>query len=234
MTLSDGITMVLRGTGLSENASDLQDQARDYLSFVAAEVMADIPWWFLDRTTTFNTVDGTRSYQPISGNISNWWSFVDETNNRPLNIVGPDEYDALDPDQTNSGTVEAVYPSGLDATTGYPVVELWRTPSAVATIRVRYRIDIPKFTDTQDDDEFYVLGFPRIFENILVHGARSLYLEDEGDETQSAREFERQERLLKLARRQSVRQAGNQRYPPRRRNEDGLVLHHGTGTVTAP
>ena len=112
MTLSQAITTVLKRVGLSTAAGELQDQARLYLGMVVAEVSPLADWWWLDRTTTFSTVASTRTYTPISGNVAAWFSFVDQSNNRTLAIVGPDEYDALDLDRDDAGTVESVFIGG--------------------------------------------------------------------------------------------------------------------------
>lgn len=233
MTLSQAITTVLKRVGLSTAAGELQDQARLYLGMTVAEVSPLSNWWWLDRTATFATVASTRVYTPISGNVAAWYSFVDQTNSRTLDIVGPDEYDALDLDRDDSGTVKAVFLGGLDTSTGYPTVELWRTPSAVATIRVRYRQDISAWSSDNDSSELLALGIPRIMENVLIYGASALYMDEEGDEGSAAKEDARYNQALSLALRQNSRQQGNRRYPPlRNRAGDGLSLRIGTDTVT--
>ncbi len=233
MTQIQAIKTVLKRVGLSTANSELQDQARLYLSMVVAEVSPLADWWWLDRTATFDTVASTRTYTPISGNVAAWFSFVDESNNRTLDIVGPDEYDALDLDRDDAGTVEAVFIGGLDSSTGYPTIELWRTPSAAATIRVRYRRDV-LLDISQDNNELLVIGIPRIIESVLIYGASALYLDEEGDEGSAAKEDARYSQALSLALRQNSRQQGNRRYPPlRNRAGDGeLVLRVGTDTVT--
>ena len=233
MTQIQAIKTVLKRVGLSTANSELQDQARLYLSMVVAEVSPLADWWWLDRTATFDTVASTRTYTPISGNVAAWFSFLDESNNRTLDIVGPDEYDALDLDRDDAGTVEAVFIGGLDSSTGYPTIELWRTPSAAATIRVRYRRDV-LLDISQDNNELLVIGIPRIIESVLIYGASALYLDEEGDEGSAAKEDARYSQALSLALRQNSRQQGNRRYPPlRNRAGDGeLVLRVGTDTVT--
>ena len=233
MTQIQAIKTVLKRVGLSTANSELQDQARLYLSMVVAEVSPLADWWWLDRTATFDTVASTRTYTPISGNVAAWFSFVDESNNRTLDIVGPDEYDALDLDRDDAGTVEAVFIGGLDSSTGYPTIELWRRPSAAATIRVRYRRDV-LLDISQDNNELLVIGIPRIIESVLIYGASALYLDEEGDEGSAAKEDARYSQALSLALRQNSRQQGNRRYPPlRNRAGDGeLVLRVGTDTVT--
>tara|TARA_R100000306_G_C4370155_1_gene139579 strand:- start:154 stop:861 length:708 start_codon:yes stop_codon:yes gene_type:complete len=235
MTLAQAITLVLRRTGLSTSVEGLQDQARTYLSLSVAEIVPMVPWWWLDRTTTFATVASTRTYSPVSANVTAWHSFVDVTNDRPLTIVGPDEYDLLDLDQGDTGTVEAVFLAGMDTSTGYPEIELWRTPSAVATIRVRYRIDIDEWTSSNDASDFITLGIPRIVESILVHGATALYMEEEGDDSSARLERARHQAALAMARRQHGNMQGNRNYPPIRNRAGGdLFLRIGSGAASAP
>lgn len=214
MTLGQALTRVLRRVGLSTTTAGFQDKARDYINLVLSEVVPDVPWWWLDRTTTFSTSNGTRTYQPVSGNVTAWWSFVDATDERPLEIVGPDEYDASDLDRSETGTVEKVFLAGLDTTTGYPVVELWRTPNSTNTIRVRYRADIDEWTSANDDTDLLVLGIPRIIESVLISGATAYYLEEEGDEGGAKREGENFARVLQIAKRQNIQMQGNRKFMP--------------------
>lgn len=234
MTLSEAITRVLRRANLSSNNATYQDKARDYINRILSEVCPDVPWWWLDRTTTFDTTASTRTYQPVSGNVTAWWSFVDETNSRPLEIVGSDEYDASDWDQSDTGTVEKVFIAGLDTTTGYPVVELWRTPDTTGdTIRVRYRADIDEWTSSNDSTDLLTLGIPRIIESVLVSGATAYYLEENGDDSGAAREGKNFDRVLQIAKRQNIQMQGNRRYPPAVPPDTDLWIPIGT-TLAVP
>ena len=302
MTLTKAITLLLNRVGISTSVDDNRDRGRQYMSLQLVEDLALVPYWFLDRTTTFKTtltftitgatgtfsvgetvtggtsletavVDShdttngllyvysesgdftaaetitgdsssktatyssaaeTRVYSPISGQVSAWWSFYDETNESPIEIVGKDAFDLLQRDQTETGTVEAAYIAGLDATTGYPEVELWRTPATTnETMRVRYRIDIAEWTSSNDASDMSVLGVPRAVENVLIFGGAALFLEDEGDEGSAAVERGRHAKAVKAARAQGRQMQGNRRYPPRRdRDEDELTIKVGTDTVT--
>lgn len=176
--------------------------------------MPMVPWWWLDRTTTFATVASTRTYNPISGNVTAWWSFVDETNNLTLDIIGPDAYDSYDPDRSESGNPRAVYVSGVDDTTGYPAVDVFPLPDAANTIRVRYRLEIAAWTSSDDATELSVLGVPRIIESVLIYGATSLYLEDEGDDGGAGVESQNFQRALMAAKEQNLAMQGNKKNRP--------------------
>ena len=303
MTLTKAITLCLNRVGISTSVDDNRDRARQYMSLQLVEDLALVPYWFLDRTTTFKTtltftitgasgtftvgetvtggtsletavVDShdttndllyvysesddftaletitggtsavtatyasaaeTRVYSPISGQVSSWWSFYDETNEWPIEIIGRDKFDLLQRDQSDTGNVEAAFIAGLDADTGYPEIELWRTPGTTnETIRVRYRIDISEWTSSNDASDMSVLGVPRSVENVLVFGGAALFLEDEGDEGSAAVERGRHGKAVKAARAQGRQMQGNRRYLPRRkRYDDELIIRIGTDQVSA-
>jgi hypothetical protein len=232
MLLSGAISLVIRRVGLDEDTTEHRDRARDYLSFSLAEVMPLVEWWWLDQTASFTTVSGTRDYTPFATNITTFFSFTDVTNNRPLDIIGADIYDQIDPDQDDSGTVETVYLGGIDTTTGKYLISLWRTPSdSTTSIRIRYKADIDEWTSANDGTELRALGIPRVVENVITHQATSLYLEEEGDITQADRESQRQGRALESALEQNSKQQGNRRYPPIRNRGDESIIRFGTDAV---
>jgi len=234
MTLSEGITRVLNRVGLSDTTSEFKDRARDYMNQMLAETVPLVDWWWLDRTTTFNTVASTRTYTPVATNVTAWYSFFNETDQRPIVIVGPDEYDLSDIDRSEEGTVDKVFLGGQDTTTGYYTLELWRTPSSVVTIRIRYKADVAEWTSSNDSSEFFALGIPRIMESVLVYGAAALYMEENGDDSGAGREGGNLARALDAAKKQNVAQQGNRRYIPLPADQvrDGLISV-GTDTVTA-
>ncbi len=232
MLLSDAIALVLSRAGLDPDTTAYKNRARQYLSLGLAEVAPKADWWWLDRTTTFTTTSGTRDYTPITTNVSAFHSFTDVTNNRLLDIISATMYDDIDPDQDDSGTIEAVYIGGIDPTANEFQISLWRTPSNSSTsIRIRYRADIDEFTASDDGSDFLSLGIPRIIENVITHHATSLYLEEEGDMAQAGRESQRQYEALGAALEQNGNQQGNRRYPPIRNRRDDFVIRHGTDAV---
>jgi len=231
MTLSEGITLVLRRAGLSTSASELRTRARAYLSFALAEVVPLVPWWWLDRTTTFSTSASTRTYQPVSGNVTAWYSFVDQTNDQTLTIVGSDTYDSIDVNRDETGDPEIVFLAGLDTSTGYPVVELWRIPDGTFTIRARYRADINEWTSSNDDSDFLTLGLQRILETVVIHGDTAVLQEEEGDDSAAAAEAGRQSRAVQLAQRQNLLMQGNRGAPPVRMQGGDMPLIKVSSTL---
>lgn len=234
MTLAQAITRVLSRCGLSTTSTTYKDRAREYINQILAEIAVDVPWWWLDRTTTFDTVSGTRTYQPVSGNVTAWHSFVDTTDERALVIVGPDEYDMADLDRDETGNVDLVFIGGIDTSTGYPTVELYRIPDSTNTIRVRYRADIDEWTSASDDLDLLSLGVPRIIESVLISGATAYYLEELGDDSGSGRESGNFDRTLSLAKKQNLAMQGNRRFAP----DDGfetndLMINVGSDVVVA-
>ena len=225
MLLSDAITLVLQRTGLSVSVDETRDNARRYLSMATTDLLSmDEPWWWLDRTTTFTTTASDRTYTPISAQVTAWYSFVDQSNDRALDIVGSNAYDSNDLDLSETGDAELIYIAGLDSSTGYPIIEISPTPGTTGdTIRVRYRVDIPAFTSSNDDTDLSVLGLPKIAENCIIFGASSLYLDEEGDSSSAAREAVRHDRCVAMAASQNRHMQGGRRFPPRRGGERPLI-----------
>jgi len=234
VTLTQLITRVLRRTGLSTSDTEYQGIAREYINQILAEVMPMVPWWWLDRTTTFATVASTRTYSPVSGNVTNWWSFVDETNNRTLDIIGPDSYDSFDPDRSETGNPRAVYVSGVNTSTGYPEIDLFPLPDAANTIRVRYRAEIAEWTSSNDATSLSALGIPRVMESVLLYGATSLYMEDEGDDGSSGVESSNFQRALRAAKEQNLAMQGNKKNRPVGVLEDNPTLINVDSTLAVP
>ena len=188
---------------------------RGYFDQIIIEILPLVNWWWLDKTTTFATVASTRSYQPVAGNVTAWWSFVNETENRPMTIIGADGYDVADPDRSDTGSARAVFISGMDATTGYAVVDLFPLPDVADTIRARYRLDIATFTSANDATDLTILGLPEIIQNLMMYGGAAFYMEESGDDSGSRRErVGNYQRVLTAARKQNVAMQGNRRYVP--------------------
>ena len=235
LLLSKGITLVLRRTGLSISNGDLQDRARDYLGLSLSELVNDgTQWKFLDITDTFTTVSGTRDYTPIATNVASWVNFVDQSNGRPLDIIGSNEYDSIDPELDDSGTIEKVYVGGIDGTAQENEISLWRTPSNSSTvIRYRYLQDIQAWSSANDASTFLQLGVPRIVEKAILHGAASMYLEETGDLEMADRESQRYARAYAAARAYNGAQQGNRQYLPiRNRGGEEYTINISTDQVS--
>ena len=184
-------------------------------------------------TSTYVSREYTRVYTPISGPVTEWFTFTNETDNEPIDIVGSERYDALDWDRDDEGSVRAALVGGMDDDTGYPQIELWRTPGTTnQTIRVTYEADIAEWTSSNDDSTFLALGVPRIIERCIIYGAVSLYLEESGDDTGSEREAGNFVRTLRRCKRQNRRMQGNRAAPPIR-DTDTLVINFGTSLAVA-
>lgn len=164
-------------------------------------------------TATYKSSVNTRVYTPIDGYVGAFWSFMDETNEQPISIVGPDKYDLLDEDRSLTGNVYKALIGGVDETTGYPVVALYYTPDTTnVIIRVRYQVAISTWAEANDSDSFMKLGIPQTGESALVYGATKLFLQEKGDEQGAQREANELERAIVLMKRQNLLQQGNRRY----------------------
>lgn len=188
------------------------------------------------ETAVYVSDTETRVYTPVSRRVTNWWSFVDETHDRTLGIIGADTLDALDPDRGDPGTVEAIRIGGMDDDTGNPELEPWRIPSTTGTvIRARYAMDIADWTSANDASTMQVLGIPRVFENVLLFGASMLYLEEKRHGAMAKTEAKNKAAALDAAQKWNWRMQGRRRYPPKTYSErrDGVTYSISTDTVTA-
>tara|TARA_Y100000034_G_scaffold132859_1_gene196871 strand:- start:122 stop:1048 length:927 start_codon:yes stop_codon:yes gene_type:complete len=173
-------------------------------------------------TATYSSRAYTRVYRPVSGPVTNWWSAKDESNDRPISIIGPDDYDNADIDRDEENDIQALFVGGLNTNTGYPELEAFPTPGTTGdTIRIRYRIDIAAWTSANDSATLQVLGIPRSIESLLIYGASGLYLEENRHYQMAKVESVNAERALASARSQARRMQGNRRYLPRRRRGGG-------------
>ena len=186
-------------------------------------------------SATHSSTANTRTYTPISGPVTSWWSAVNVTEDEPITIVGPDRYDGLDFDRDETGTVEAVYIGSMDATTGYPILELWRTPDTTnETMRVRYHMDIAAWTSSDDSSSMQVLGIPRILESVIQYRAEQLYMEEERNFDGSAIARNNYNQAMAAAIKQNRSMQGRRRYARKGAYEEGeLTIGIGTDTVTA-
>ena len=186
-------------------------------------------------TATYKSTTPTRVYKPVSGNVSAWHSFVDETNSNPIQIVGYDQYDLLDLDRSETGSIVAALVGGMDAATGYPTVELHPSPdTSNETIRVRYRQAATAWTSGNDSTELMVLGIPQVLEMALVHGAAKLYLEEKRDIDAASIAAQEMNFLLQLAKKQNLEMQGNRHYPAESgEGQPGFGISIGTGEAVS-
>ena len=185
-------------------------------------------------TATYASSATTRVYTPVSSAVTAWWSFMNETDEWPIEIVGPDEYDLWDEDRSETGNVYKAFVGGVDTTTGYPTVELYYTPSSTnVTIRVRYQIAISAWTSSNDSSNLLTLGFPQVAESALVFGATKLYYEEKGDEGGAQREAAELARAVQLMRRQNLMHQGNRRWPATAAGPDWIVRTDSSLAVAA-
>ncbi len=189
-------------------------------------------------TATFSSSAVTRVYTPISGPVTNWTSFHNETQNWPVPIIESEAYDDSDPDRDWSANAEAIQIGGLQASTGYPTLDVW--PAAAPSgdvIRVKYRMDIAAWTSSDDSSTMQVLGIPRSLESALIYGARKLYLDDNRQYEPASEQERNMNRALAGHSEQAKKMNGNRRYPAKRYGagdgDDGVTIIVGSDTVTA-
>mgnify|MGYP006928166553 CR=1 FL=1 len=107
MLLSEAITMTLKRTGLSITSTPNKDQARLYLNAIANRIVGRAEWWWLFKSATLTTVADQRIYS-LAADVQVPYSFTDQTNGQTLPFKGWDYFDAVDPEQDETGDAGAV------------------------------------------------------------------------------------------------------------------------------
>ncbi|MDX2084694.1 MAG: hypothetical protein SFZ03_04830 [Candidatus Melainabacteria bacterium] len=179
-TVLELINEVLRRTGQSEvetlsNAETPVIQALDFLNDTYAEMLQTLSANRLERSASFNTVNGTASYSLAS--------------NADLNGLLADSVQET-ASQTLLTEVDSTWPlTHGTAATGRPVVfyrsnnqvVLYPTPNAVYTIGYRYLVKPSKLTTGNQTTEI-----PAEWERVLVRGTQAQlekFLGENGYET---------------------------------------------------
>jgi hypothetical protein len=184
-------------------------------------------------TATYASSANTRVYRPVSSNVAMWRSFANEDTDDPITILGADQYDLLDIDRSSTGTVDVAFVGGMDANTGYPEVELWRTPSTTnQTLRARYKIAATAWSSGNDATELVALGIPQVLEMGLMHGGAKLYFEQLRDFDGAKQESAELALVIELAKEQNLQMQGNRSYPAVDGGDAGLITL-GSGVATA-
>jgi hypothetical protein len=225
------------GTSSSTAVVDSHDTTNGYLyvysesaAFTATETLTG---GTSSVTATFGSSTKTRLYSPISAQVSAWYSFYDRTNGARLDIIDPDMADGYDSQRDETGSLSGVVIEGLDATTGYPVIQLYPADSTTnETVQVRYRQDIAAWTSSNDASQLTVLGIPRVLEHGLVEGATGLHRAEKGDVEGAKEAREGLATVVELMMGQNVMMQGNQRYLPSNGANDEFFLNIGTSLAT--
>ena len=122
----------------------------------------------------------TQTYQ-LAADVLTPHSFIDQSNNQPLGIVGWDALDLADPDRGETGDVDVVTIEGVDSVTGQILVRLYPIHSTTGdVIRYRYLAYVPDWTSSDDSTELD-RWIPEWLQPTLIFGATELYKQEKGD-----------------------------------------------------
>ena len=122
----------------------------------------------------------TQTYQ-LTTDVLTPHSFIDQSNNQPLGIVGWDALDLADPDRGETGDVDVVTIEGVDSSTGRILVRLYPIHSTTGdVIRYRYLAYVPDWTSSDDSTELD-RWIPEWLQPTLIFGATELYKQEKGD-----------------------------------------------------
>lgn len=219
MLLNDVLDRAIQRAGLTETNSEYRSQARVYVNATLQDIAARATWWWMYEEASITTVASQREYV-LASNVQHLLSVRDETNDRPLLIVGSSEIDADDPDQSRTGDAAWVYVAGTDASTGAPILELHPTPDTSGeTIKYRYYKTFPELTSANDtDDLLQDHGIPLLLHHALYMGAAAGIMVEYGDDTSARLNGGEMERYVRQAKEINGRMAGNRDYRLRRRD----------------
>jgi len=161
-------------------------------------------------TTTAANVD-TQVYQ-LASDLLTPHSFVDQSNNQPLGIVGWDSFDLADPDRDETGDVDIVTIEGVDAVTGKVTIRLYPIHSTSGdVIRYRYLSFLPDWTSANDSTALD-RWIPQILQPALIFGAVEFFKQEKGDAEGSLVERTEFEATIKGGLEQNVNIFGNRAY----------------------
>jgi hypothetical protein len=221
MLLSEAITMTLQRTGLSTTNTANINQARLYLNSIANRIVGRAEWWWLFKSATLTTVANQRIYS-LAADVQVPYSFTDQTNGQNLPLKGWDFFDAVDPEQDETGDVDVVTIEGIDATTGRIVVALYPKHSTVSeTIRYRYLAYIPDWVSSNDTDNLDI-HMPQILQPALYFGAAELYMQEKGDSEGAGENRDEYSSIIDIGLKTNLRIWGNRRWRRRGDEDNGI------------
>jgi len=199
MTGAEAVTMVLQRVGLDSRVTTYRAQALLYVNAQLRDIegRGSGNWWWLYRTATLSTANGTAAYQLVAY-VQRPIAFCDTTNNRSLPIVTADKVNRIDPDGSESGYPKLVYLNGMHATTGYQVVGLYPIPDAAYTISYDYYAICDDIADN-DNEMQTAYRIPKILQPSVWLGASKLYLQELQFPEASAVNAAESERVIKSA-----------------------------------
>ena len=203
MTVSEVITLGLSRAGIQATTSTARARALLYLN----ETLSDLSsrpaqgWWWLVKSSSFTTVDGTRTYT-LATDLLVIRQLRDSTNGRMLTPVGLDFVLEADPDLDEEGDARCWYPTGVSSANGRTMVGLYPIPGTTGdTIAYEYYAFIDSLTNADDatSDMHTTYGLPRILEMALSLGIAKRYQQQEGDLESSVAYHAEYETIIKRA-----------------------------------
>jgi hypothetical protein len=162
----------------------------------------------------------TRTYV-LASDVLTPYSFVDETNGGALPFKGWDWFDAADPEQDETGNVDAITIEGIDATTGLITIALYPLHSTTnETIRYRYLSYIPDWAASNDTDNLDIY-LPQVVQPALYFAAAEMYTQEKGDSDSSGENRAEYEGVISVALNTNLRIWGNRKWRRRGDEVDG-------------
>lgn len=184
-------------------------------SFTASET---ITGGSSSATATYVSDVTTRLYD--GGNdVLTLLSAFNETADDDISIADPRGVQKRDPVLTESGTVEAIYPWGVDSTSGNIQLGLYPKDSTTAqTVSFQYYAFTPDFTSANNSDSLNPYIHPTV-QPALYFGIARLIKQQEGDDEGSLIELSEYQKVMKRALRNNIDIMGDMM---KRRLEPGM------------
>ena len=140
--------------------SDTDTSIRKWIGQFEGRIYGKKNWPFLKATGTITTADGTQDYSLASDyDFGSLYSVRDTTNNNPLGMIIPEDYDYFDPDSSEEGTPFFYFLWGVDDDY-VQEISFYPIPGGTYTIKYRYTKDPTPTdieTDTSNDSESPIL-----------------------------------------------------------------------------
>jgi hypothetical protein len=164
-------------------------------------------------TSTFSSREYSRTYL-LGSDVGSLYWFVNETDERSIDIIGPEEYIMRDPGRDDTGDALRVIIEGLDpdTNTGQISVAFLPRPSTTNdTIRYSYYQQLTDWSSSDDSTDLKRYIHPSV-QPALVYGIARLYKQEKGDDEGAASEEIMYRKMIDQALEQNLNIYGNRRW----------------------
>lgn len=200
---TSGATATVSAWNASTGVLTVQDESG---TFVAAEVVQEDGSNF----GTISSIASTKEYS-LASDLAYSLSFRNRSQDYVMAVIGTEDLDLRDPNQSLTGEPNGVVMIGLDSS-GNQKVQLYPTPDDSNTIiDYRYYAYLPDYVSADDNTELG-LRVPTILQPALYFGTARLYKQEKGDFEGATIEFAEYRQVVDRALNINRQNDGNRRY----------------------